>query len=132
MQHMSTSFRTTRSWASELLFYLSGLAMGFSVQLHWFTNDRWYPHDSSLVDFAANGAWEEHEMTTRLLISPVLMTLVFLVVRILIRALLFRVLQLGSYKERYVRYPYPTCQVRVRHFPFRVYCSLQGGEESSR
>jgi hypothetical protein len=28
--------------------------------------------------------------------------------------------------------PDPTCQVRVRHFPFRVYCSLQGREESSR
>ena len=27
---------------------------------------------------------------------------------------------------------YPTCHIRVRHLPFRVYCSLQGGEESSR
>ena len=26
----------------------------------------------------------------------------------------------------------PTCQIKVRHLPFRVYCSLQGGEESSR
>ena len=26
----------------------------------------------------------------------------------------------------------PTCQIMVRHLPFRVYCSLQGGEESSR
>ena len=26
----------------------------------------------------------------------------------------------------------PTCHIRVRHLPFRVYCSLQGGEESSR
>ena len=28
--------------------------------------------------------------------------------------------------------PGPTCHIRVRHLPFRVYCSLQGGEESSR
>ena len=27
---------------------------------------------------------------------------------------------------------FPTCQIKVRHLPFRVYCSLQGGEESSR
>ena len=27
---------------------------------------------------------------------------------------------------------HPTCQIKVRHLPFRVYCSLQGGEESSR
>ena len=39
MQNMSTSFRTTRSWAFELVFLLSGLAMGVSVQLHWFTNE---------------------------------------------------------------------------------------------
>ncbi len=101
---MNTSFRAARSWVFELVFALSGLAMGFSAQLHWFTNDKWYPHDSSLVDFAANGGWEEHEMTTRLLISPILMALAFLVVRVLIRALLFRVLRLGSYEERYVRY----------------------------
>ena len=30
------------------------------------------------------------------------------------------------------RESYPTCHIRVRHLPFRVYCSLQGGEESSR
>ena len=33
----------------------------------------------------------------------------------------------------YVYGPHPpTCHIRVRHLPFRVYCSLQGGEESSR
>ena len=26
----------------------------------------------------------------------------------------------------------PTCHLRVRHLPFAVYCSLRGGEESSR
>ena len=104
---MSESMRNTSRlfrMAGELFFALSALAMGASVQLNWFTNNRWYPHDGSLLDFAVNGAWQEHQMATRLLVSPGLMVVAFYLVNLLTRVLLFRVLKLRSRRETYIRY----------------------------
>ena len=88
---------------AEIIFILSGLSTGVAVQLQWFTM-RWNPYKASLYDFAVNGGWQNHQMTIRLIVSPILVVFVFYLINKLTRFVLFRFPLLQAIREQYLKY----------------------------
>ena len=69
--------KRTNSWLNEIIFIFCGLATGIASQFQWFSNSKWNPLSSSLLDFAESGGWQHYNMTNRLVFASILSVAAF-------------------------------------------------------
>ena len=90
-------------WATEPVFVFSALVLGAALPLQWFTSSRWYPHKSTLFEFAVSGGWQANHMSELLLAAPFVMVLLFYAINMLTRRLV-RVALSDAVTSQYVKY----------------------------